>query len=125
MPGTTSKIVKQFNQEFLDSDWRKNRPQKYGFRMTDQKTLHKHQRLLPPGLVKDKTILDIKHLVLTTLSMKKGVDMLCDMCRQGNYVRLLIEANVKSSVYHRVMCKLCGYQTVKRSNVKRDERRFI
>ena len=66
MPGTTNKISKQFNQEFLDSDWRKNRPQKYGFRMTDQKTLHKHQRLLPPELVKDKTILDIGSYISQT-----------------------------------------------------------
>jgi len=51
--------------------------------------------------------------------------MVCDMCRKGTYLRLMIEANVKSSVYHRVMCRTCGYQTVKRSNVKRDERRFI
>jgi len=51
--------------------------------------------------------------------------MVCDMCYQGTYNRLLIEANVKSSVYHRVQCNTCGYQTVKRSNVKRDERRYL
>jgi hypothetical protein len=45
--------------------------------------------------------------------------MLCDMCREGKYSKLMIEANVKSSVYHRVICYLCGYQTVKRLNVKR------
>ena len=51
--------MKNFNDEFLATDWRRNRPQKFGFRMTDQKTLHKHQRLLPPELVKGKSILDI------------------------------------------------------------------
>ena len=58
--------VKNFNQEFLETDWRKNRPQKYGFRMTDQKTLHKHQRLLPPELVKGKSILDIGSYISQT-----------------------------------------------------------
>ena len=58
--------MKQFNEELLSTDWRRNRPQKFGFRMTDQKTIHKHQRLLPPELVKGKTILDIGSYISQT-----------------------------------------------------------
>jgi hypothetical protein len=45
--------------------------------------------------------------------------MVCDMCHQDTYTKLMIEANVKSSVYHRVLCRTCGYQTVKRMNTKK------
>ena len=45
--------------------------------------------------------------------------MVCDMCNQDTYTKLLIEANVKSSVYQRVLCRTCGYQTVKRMNTKK------
>jgi hypothetical protein len=51
--------MEQFNAEFLETDWRRNRPQKFGFKMTNEKTLAKHQRLLPPEMVKGKSILDI------------------------------------------------------------------
>jgi len=45
--------------------------------------------------------------------------MLCDMCRKADLSKLMIESNVKSSVYYRMVCWLCGYQVVKRINVKR------
>ena len=51
--------MKNFNQEFLDVDWRKNKPERIGFIINDQKTLHKHQRLLPPELIAGKSVLDI------------------------------------------------------------------
>ena len=58
--------MKQFNKELLTSDWRRNRPEKFGLRMTDQKTIYKHERLLPPELIKGKSILDIGSYISQT-----------------------------------------------------------
>ena len=58
--------MKQFNKELLASDWRRNRPKKFGLTMTDQKTIYKHERLLPPELIKGKSILDIGSYISQT-----------------------------------------------------------
>lgn len=58
--------MKKFNDEFFTSDWRKNRPLKYGLTMTDRKTIDKHEYLLPPELIRGKTILDIGSYISQT-----------------------------------------------------------
>ena len=58
--------MKKFNNEFFTSDWRKNRPLKYGLTMTDKKTVDKHEYLLPPDLIRGKTILDIGSYISQT-----------------------------------------------------------
>ena len=55
-----------FNQEFLDKDFRHNRPIKFGIPMNDNVTLIKHQTLLPTELVKGKRILDIGSFIAQT-----------------------------------------------------------
>lgn len=45
--------------------------------------------------------------------------MICDNCRQGEYTKLAIHSNVKSSVLVIVQCFVCGYQTIKKENTKR------
>ena len=45
--------------------------------------------------------------------------MICDNCRQGEYKKLAIHSNVKSSVLVIVQCFDCGYQTIKKENTKR------
>lgn len=45
--------------------------------------------------------------------------MICDNCRQGEYKKLAIHSNVKSSVLVIVQCFECGYQTIKKENTKR------
>ena len=57
--------------------------------------------------------------IATSTILRERKIMVCDMCHQDTYTKLLIEANVKSSVYHRVLCRTCGYQTVKRMNTKK------
>jgi hypothetical protein len=58
--------MKKFNEEFFTSDWRKNRPARYGLTMTDKKTIDKHEYLLPPDLIRGKTILDIGSYISQT-----------------------------------------------------------
>lgn len=55
-----------FNQEFLDRDFRHNRPVKFGIPMNDNVTLIKHQTLLPADLIKGKRILDIGSFIAQT-----------------------------------------------------------
>jgi len=45
--------------------------------------------------------------------------MLCDNCRQDEYLHLGIYANAKSAVLEMVSCPRCGYSTVKKSSSKR------
>ena len=45
--------------------------------------------------------------------------MLCDNCRQANYLHQGIYANAKSAVLEMVFCPDCGYSTVKKSSSKR------
>lgn len=58
--------MKKFNEEFFTSDWRKNRPLKYGLTMTDKKTIDKHEYLLPPELIRGKSVLDIGSYISQT-----------------------------------------------------------
>ena len=58
--------MKKFNEEFLTSDWRRNRPPKYGLTMTDKKTIDKHEYLLPPEMIRGKTVLDIGSYISQT-----------------------------------------------------------
>ena len=83
--------MKNFNQEFLDVDWRKNKPERIGFIINDQKTLHKHQRLLPPELIAGKSVLDIGSYISQTgdwclnhgATKYTGVEMIKDFSDKG------------------------------------------
>ena len=55
-----------FNQEFLDKDFRHNRPIQFGIPMSDSITLAKHQTLLPADVIKGKHILDIGSFIAQT-----------------------------------------------------------
>jgi len=52
-------MTKQFHQEFLDYDFRANRPPECGVPMNPNITINKHQWLLPPERIQGKRILDI------------------------------------------------------------------
>lgn len=83
--------MKQFNEELLTSDWRKNRPEKYGLTMTDKKTIDKHERLLPPELIEGKSILDIGSYISQTgdwclnngAAKYTGVEVIKDFADKG------------------------------------------
>src|SRR6056300_1333777 len=83
--------MKKFNQEFLDVDWRKNKPERIGFIMNDQKTTAKHERLLPPELIRGKTVLDIGSYISQTgdwclnhgAEKYTGVEMIKDFADRG------------------------------------------
>lgn len=55
-----------FNQEFLDRDFRHNRPIKFGIPMSDVITLEKHEKLLSREVVQGKHILDIGSFIAQT-----------------------------------------------------------
>lgn len=52
-------MTNPIHQEFLDNDFRSNRPPECGVPMNPEITKQKHELLLPPDLIKGKSILDI------------------------------------------------------------------